>query len=379
MVAESSECLIRALQTRQGGGRPLYSFFAPGRLITEIADISRIHRDDSDSLKGFQRKEIRDHVKGIADYLDQGDVLFPNSIILALSSEVTFRKARGKKPEGAIAAGEIGTLSIPIRKEGERVAWIVDGQQRSLALAQANNSDIPVPVVAFEAEDLEVQREQFILVNKVKPLPPRLINELLPEVDTHLPKDLSVRKVPSELTCLLNKDPDSPFYGLIKRVSEGKQANSEAVVTDTAIINMVKNSVQSPLGALSQFKSLGSEPSDVDGMYRTLVTYWGAVKEVFPEAWGLPPKESRLMHSAGIHGMGVLMDRIVPRALGKADPKAEILNSLEKIRPYCRWTEGVWEPLGLQWNEVQQVSKHVRALSDLLIRLDQEARIGAEE
>jgi hypothetical protein len=30
----------------------------------------------------------------------------------------------------------------------------------------------------------------------------------------------------------------------------------------------------------------------------------------------------------------------------------------------------VWEGLGLKWNEIQNVPKHVRALSDLLVRLD---------
>jgi hypothetical protein len=34
----------------------------------------------------------------------------------------------------------------------------------------------------------------------------------------------------------------------------------------------------------------------------------------------------------------------------------------------CQWTEGRWEELGLEWNEVQNVHRHVRELTELLLR-----------
>ena len=176
----------------QGNNQFVYSFFMPGSMISDIADISRVERENKGTLKGFQRKEIKSHVKAIVEYLDQGNVLFPNAIILALAPEVDYVQARGKAPAGTIDTGEIGTLSIPVGGTGQPAAWIVDGQQRSLALAQTTNREIPVPVIAFIADDLDTQREQFILVNKAKPLPSRLINELLPEVDRHLPRDLAL-------------------------------------------------------------------------------------------------------------------------------------------------------------------------------------------
>lgn len=361
---------LRALRTVQRGDVDVYAFFIPGELITTIADISRIHRDDNDSLEGFQRKAIKQHVKNIIDYLDQGGVLFPNSILLALSPEVEFKQSRGRPPRDSIEAGQTGTLVIPIRQKGQRVAWIVDGQQRSLALAQTKNKGLQVPIIAFVAPNLEVQREQFILVNKAKPLPSRLINELLPTVDTHLPRDLSVRKLPAELCDLLNRDPDSPFHGLIKRMSQHK--NEQAIITDTAIIFMIKNSIRNPLGVLAQYKGLGSEPSDTESMYRALTTYWSAVRDTFPKAWGKPPTQSRLMHSAGIHSMGVLMDKIMNRAASYDEPEKHIRESLNRIAPHCHWTSGTWEHLNMRWDEVQKVAKHIRLLSDLLTHLDYE-------
>jgi DGQHR domain-containing protein len=367
-MANNNVINIRALRTTQGKDTPVYSFFIPGEMITEIADISRIERDDADQLEGFQRKAIQKHISSIVEYLDHGDVLFPNSITLALSPEVEFRQARGREPKGTLNSGQIGTIEIPLRAEGNRVAWIVDGQQRSLALAQVKKKGLNVPVVAFVADDLETQREQFILVNKAKPLSSRLINELLPVVDTHLPRDLAARKIPSELCGLLTRDPDSPFFQLIKRMSQSSQKN--AVILDTSIIEMIKNSIRNPLGALAQYKSLGTEPSDLEGMYRTLIIYWNAVKNAFPEAWGLPPTKSRLMHSAGIHAMGILMDKIMTRASREKNPELYAKKALKRIAPHCHWTSGTWDRIDMRWNEVQKVSKHLRLLSDLLAHLD---------
>jgi DGQHR domain-containing protein len=362
------QVVVRALRTVQGAGINVFSFFMPGGDVTQIADISRVERDKDDSLKGFQRPGIRTHVRGIVNYLNQGNVIFPNAIILAMSPEVRFVRSRGPQPPGFARRVEAGLLSIPVRPEGERVAWIVDGQQRSLALAESDTPTLPVPVVGFVSDEIGMQREQFILVNKAKPLPARLINELLPETGgVVLPRDLATRRIPSTLCNLLNRDAKSPFHQLIRRVSS---PNAEgAVVTDTAVINMVRNSINNPLGALSPYKSAGNDSADIPAMYKTLTTFWNAVKDVFKPAWGLPPQKSRLMHSAGIQAMGVLMDRIYARHAGKKNAYPAIREDLEKMSRACRWTEGEWEGLGVAWNEIENTHKHIRSLSDTLVRI----------
>ncbi len=369
MKKNNKDLVIRALRTQQGDGLTVYAFFVKGGDIVRVADISRIERSDAESLKGFQRTEIKNHVKGIVDYLNHGNVLFPNAIILAMSPEVVFKASRGTKPTGDESIAESGTLTIPLHNEGNRVAWIVDGQQRSLALSQAKDKDIPVPVIGFVSDSLEIQREQFILVNKAKPLPVRLINELLPETNGFmLPKDLSSRKVPSELCNLLNQDKASPFYKLIKRISDEK-SNSGAVITDTAVITMIRNSLSNPLGALSQFRSAnGKDGIDLEGMYKVLCTYWSAVRDVFSDAWARDPKKSRLMHSTGILAMGVLMDRIYARLSGIDEDYKSIKRELERIEPSCRWTSGTWELVGTPWNEIQNTPKDIKKLQDVLVR-----------
>ena len=371
------ELVVRALHTTQGEGLDVYAFFIKGGDIVRVADISRIERDAADALKGFQRPEIRQHVKGIVDYLNQGDVLFPNAIILALAPDVKFAASRGSKPAGDARVSESGTLTLPIYAEGQRVAWIVDGQQRSIALSQAQHKDLAVPVIGFVSDKLSVQREQFILVNKAKPLPTRLINELLPETATFvLPRDLVARKVPAELVSTLNQDPASPFFRLVKRASD--RGASEAVVTDTALLSLIKSSLSNPLGALAPFKSVGREGGgDIAGMYRILTTYWSAVKAVFPDAWGKDPKQSRLMHSAGLMAMGLLMDAIYAR-LPPNSEVAAVQRELEKVAPSCRWTKGTWETLGLAWNELQNTPPHVKKLQDTLVRAYAASKIASK-
>lgn len=357
---------VRAIRTRQGGDTDVYAFFMHGSDVLRVADISRLERDEGD-LKGFQRREIRSHVNEIVAFLDSGPVLFPNAIILALMPEVEFKLSRGPRPEGAFADG--GMLSIPVRPEGRKVAWIVDGQQRSLALARAQRSDFPVPVIAFVSADTQIQREQFILVNKARPLPTRLIDELLPEVSAVLPRRLAARKVPSELVNALNKDPGSPFHKLIKRESSAK---GEGLVTDSALVEAIKQNLRRPWGALSQFANGGEGGGHLEPMYKALVSYWSAVRDAFPDAWGKPPQRSRLMHSAGIRAVGALMDSIMARAEASLNPEQEIKASLARLAPHCAWTEGVWDGLDLRWNAIESTPQHINRLRDHLIGLDRE-------
>ncbi|MDZ4062984.1 MAG: DGQHR domain-containing protein DpdB [Brevundimonas sp.] len=353
---------VRALRTRQGPDIDVYAFFLPGDQVTQVADITRLRRGEG-SLEGFQRKEIRAHVAEIAEFLNQGPVLFPNAIILALSPQVRFESARGPAAE----RGDVrsGVLHIPVRPEGQRAAWIVDGQQRSLALARAKQEQLQVPVVAFVSDEVETQRAQFILVNKAKPLSSRLIDELLPSMSIALPKSLKPRQLPSALCAALAENPESPFNGLIKRESESDGA--KGVITDSGLTRAIAANLR-PAGALGAYDPEGG----ADAAFQALCIYWTAVRGAFPDAWGRPSEQSRLMHSAGIQAMGALMDPIWTRADASSDPAAEVAAALARIAPRCRWTEGEWEGLGWAWDDVQATSKHIKGLSEHLLKLDRE-------
>jgi hypothetical protein len=106
------------------------------------------------------------------------------------------------------------------------------------------------------------------------------------------------------------------------------------------------------------------------------VTFWTAVKETFPEAWGKSPHKSRLMHGVGIRAMGKLMDRIMGSIdLRSRDASKVVRKELSLISPDCHWTSGSWNDLGgIEWNEFQNLHKHLSMLSNYLIRLYLERR-----
>jgi DGQHR domain-containing protein len=336
--------------------------------ILKIAEVSRISRDGVGRLIGYQRPLVRKHVQSIVDYLDSGKVLFPNSIILAVSSACSFKEIRGPKVDEGIA--NAGTISIPIPRHGQpKPAWIVDGQQRAMALSRAKRSNIPVPVNAFVADDLDTQREQFLRVNSSKPLPRGLITELLPQVASILPPNLALRRTPAALCDMLNLDPESPFFGLIRRTSSRDKARSEPVA-DGPIIQMLQDSLTLPSGCLFAYRNIATGETDFPAVRRLLFIYWGAVRETFPDAWGLSPKQSRLMHGAGIRAMGKLMDRVMGTADLRDDGTARrITRELASLKNQCRWTGGQWDELGgLRWNELQNLPGHIRSLTSFIVR-----------
>ncbi len=362
-----------ALRIDQTTRRPLYLFALTGTEILAIAEVPRLARSAMGALLGYQRAAIKHHIKNIVEYLDSDDALFPNSLTLALSSQVRFHAAKpGRKGFTAV-----GTIEIPCPVNGDtKPARIIDGQQRTIALSLARRKDFPVPVSGFLVDDLSLQREQFLRINSTKPLPRGLITELLPELTGAVPSYYRTRTVASALCQTLNTDPDSPFCGLIRRPSMTRADRRRAVITDTGLVRMLEHSLASPSGCLFPYWNVGTGHADLAGMVDLLKVYWNGVRKVFPDAWGLPPSSSRLMHSAGIRAMGRLMDRMMSTIDIRSRHAGTIVTSgLSRIRPVCRWTAGSWSALGgHRWNEVQNLPVHIRRLAEFLVitYLDQE-------
>ena len=353
----------------QGGETPVYSFFMKGQDILRIADISRIEKNKEGVLLGYQRGEVLTHVNEIVNYLDSGEVLFPNAIILAMSSDVRFKDS-SIKLNGDLNSRS-GVLTIPIGKIGMKSAWIVDGQQRTMALSRCSSNDIVVPVIGFVSDDLEVHRSQFLLINKVKPLPIGLINELLPEITTVLPQSLAKSQIPSALCDLLCRDSESPFFEIVRRVSTPSSRKRSAVITDNSLLQVIRNSLNSIHGCLYQYRNVASGEVDIASCRKMLNLYWSEVKNAFPEAWGKEARVSRLMHGVGIKAMGNLMDRVMSN-IRPDNPNAKkvVKKALYPVRECCAWTSGTWDHLnGIPWNQLQNTPRDVKLLSNLLIRV----------
>jgi len=363
-LPEADVIRLPALEIRQGPKRLLYSFAVDGKLLHRFAAVSRIHRNDTDQIKGYQRPEVRAHINEIRSYIESDGAMIPNALVVAFDAAVSFEPAEVQMIGPAYA--RVGTLVIPLGSldGSDRPGWIVDGQQRAAAIRDAEVAKFPVCVTAFITDDAQEQREQFILVNSTKPLPKGLIYELLPNTESKLPAILQRRRFPAYLVDRLNFDADSPMRGMIQTPT-----NPGGVVKDNSMLRMLEQSLSE--GMLYRFRDRTAGGPQADNMLLLLKDFWGAVAEVFPDAWNKSPRRSRLMHGAGIICMGLLMDAVADRTgPGSPPSKDQFVADLLPLVPVCKWTNGYWEfGAGTQrkWNEIQNTAKDIQLLANYLL------------
>ena len=362
--------VVPAIEIVQGRGRKVFAFPVDGKLLPRFASVTRIARTESHGVTGYQRPEVLSHISQIRRYLESADPMIPNAIVVEFDRSVRLTPA-----ETVVSAqpGRLGSLHIPLPREGNaKPGLIVDGQQRTAALREAELKRFPVFVIAFVAEDEAEQREQFLLVNSTKPLPKGLLYELLPSIDAPLPDALARRQFPAAILERLNHDTDSPFRGMISTPTAPR-----GVIKDNSVLRMLENSLTD--GALFRFRASGSGNAETGAMLDVLKHFWTAARQVFPNAWGLQPKRSRLMHGAGIVSLGFLMDAITDQHRRSPVPSTrQFAAGLAIVAEDCRWTDGFWDFGGgrhVKWSDLQNTSAHIQLLTDhLLARFRRNAR-----
>ena len=362
-MKDTTELRLPALEITQGPKRMFYSFAVDGKLLPAFTTVSRIHRNGDNLLAGYQRPEVLSHIAEIRNYLESNDPLLPNAIVIAFDDRVKFVPSG----EAACAFSRWGILIVPLDREGpgeNKPGLIVDGQQRTAAIRDARIGSFPICATAFIANDEREQREQFILVNSTKPLPKGLIYELLPTTEMKLPPLLQRRRFPAQLLARMNADESSPLRGRIRTPT-----TPSGVVQDNSVLKMLENSLSD--GVLYRFRDPATNSSNAEAMLQVLNAFWSAAAAVFPNAWGLPPVRSRLMHGAGIVSMGFLMDAIAERHRDVGMPaEKQFREDLEPLKEVCRWTDGYWDfgpGVKRKWNEVQNTPKDVQMLANYLM------------
>jgi DGQHR domain-containing protein len=365
---------VPALEVRQGPHRTLYVFALDGKRLPEIAAVARVRRDDNAYLHGYQRPAVLSHIRAIRRYIESSDPLLPNALVVAFDKRVTFEAAERRSPHNYSHAG---TLVIPVEdgwSDVDKPGWIVDGQQRTAAIRDADVPHFPVCVTAFITDDEADQRSQFILVNNTKPLPKGLIHELLPTASGELPVTLQLRRLPALLLERLNYDADSPMRHRIQTPTM-----PDGVIRDTSVLRMLQNSLSD--GVLYRYRHANTGGGQTEAMLAIVKAFWSAVSAVWSDAWSLPPRRSRLTHGVGIIGLGYIMDTIAD-ALLEANRTLEVdgfLGGLRDLEEVCHWTSGTWEfgdGVQRKWNDVQNTSRDIKMITNYLLR-EYRARLGS--
>jgi len=355
---------LPALKIEQGPASVLYQFAVDGKLLDSFATVSRISRKDDSSIAGYQRPEALSHIASIRKYIESKNPMVPNSLVIAFDDRVSFDPI-GEATDGV----QHGWIEIPLDESlpsNELPGWIVDGQQRTAAIRDARVDQFRIAITAFITSDAAQQREQFILVNSVKPLSKSLIYELLPSTDAHLPAQLARRRLSAILLDRLNYDAGSPFFQRIKMPT-----NPDGLIKDNSVMRMLDNSISD--GVLYHFRDSATGLGDVDSMLVLIHRYWTAVGRVFLLVWESPPRKSRLVHGVGVIAMGYLMDAIADRLIDDGMPTVEQFEAdLSTIAVRCRWSNGYWDlGPGVQrkWNELQNTPRDIQVLTNHILAL----------
>jgi hypothetical protein len=138
-------------------------------------------------------------------------------------------------------------------------------------------------------------------------------------------------------------------------------------------MKVLEESFKTPSGALFQYRNVAMQEVDIRGAFKVLVAFWSAVRATFPDAWGRPPTDSRLMHGVGLRAMGKLMDRVMARVDVDDDRVDQRLRrELSPLRDACAWCTGSWDGVdigGVQWDKLETLPGHIRMLTDHLQRI----------
>ncbi|KIG17592.1 tgtA5 cluster protein 1 [Enhygromyxa salina] len=359
---------VPAMEIHQSPGRKLYTFAIDGKHVYDFADVSRIRRNEKTELEGYQRPEVIAHIQEIKEYIESDSPMLPNGVVVAFDSRVKFKRVKTTELDMGTDTA-MGVLEIPVGEDPKRgrVGFIVDGQQRLAAIRGAKIKKFMVLVSAFITDDLRQQTEQFILVNSTKPLPKGLIYELIPHTDARLPTALHRRRLAAFLLERLNHEQGSPLHKMIRTPTA-----PDGVIKDNSMLKMLGNSLSD--GVLYEFRDRNELTDEsVAEMLALLQRFWGAVSETFPDAWGKKPRESRLMHGAGIVSIGNLMDHIASQRTRRSTiPSQQYFRKhLSLVAPECAWTDGDWrfdDDDVRSWNQIQNTRQDVEMLTDFLQR-----------
>lgn len=241
----------------------------------------------TDKKQGYQRPPEKSRITKIGRFLTDSEnhILFPTAVLLSARNDLEYDKKRG-------------TITISY----DSPLQIIDGQHRIAGLKYAiqekqakHLENFPIPFVIIKCNDKTVEMKQFMIVNgTAKSVRTDLVNMIL----TNLYADASKNEIPekerwkiviSNVVDKLSKDTNSPWYGMIILPGESVKKGDKKIIPATSFITSLKPVYMWLKIAILDDKTR-SVDEEIEVVYKILINYWNAIKEVVPEPFNSPDK-----------------------------------------------------------------------------------------
>lgn len=260
------------------------------------ADVRRLelgkeNREVEDYI-GIQRELNTNRKKEIGKYVNLVDATFPNSIILAISSDY------------AEYNEETQTMKVLYKDD---VAKVLDGQHRIAGLEHftQDGDKFQVAVSIYIDMELEDQAIVFATINKEQK---NVSNSLVADLFAFA-KSRSPQKTAHNIARALSRKEGSPFFQKIKILGSANRKDKETITQDTFVKNLIKYISTDPQSDRNFYKVNKDDPNErldlVEGkteqklflrnifiqdekdikIAQILFNYFYVVQHKWPDAW----------------------------------------------------------------------------------------------
>ena len=263
------------------GGLDVFLGFASARLLYSVSFADVL---DEDTGRGYQRPPNKRHSLDFKKYISQ-----PGSSTIPL----TFNLRKELKKNWKLKRGKTGRAVLYIDVDS-RCLTQVDCQHR---LGELSGEGVSLAFMSFIGLDLRSEMAQFVIINsKAMGLTSSLTDyhttNLLADVATEAPHLFMARR--------LNEDPASPWFKLIRyggETTSGLHRRTSFRMMQKAILRW-----------LHQTK--GISVGDIDAKYSVIVSFWQAVKDLFPVEWA-DHRHHLITKGVGLHALTRILGDIL--------------------------------------------------------------------
>jgi DGQHR domain-containing protein len=312
------EITFDCIQAQQPIG-DLYIASIPYRDLIKFTyfDVRRVVSAERDVEKylGIQRPISRHRLKDLEAYVNFVDATFPTSVIVAVNDgsyasfdkskkRMTLRNYRLDEPEPSIAIRNLGR--------------VIDGQHRIAGLESFSGERFDVSATVFIEADIADQAHIFSTVN----LEQTKVNKNLVYDLYELARTRSPQKTCHVVAVTLDRDPESPFYGRIKRLGFATEgADFEPVSQATFVEGLMQHITADPKGDRDTLlrgetppkatgdevfrfvlRNLFVEGKDIQ-IISLMYNYFSAVRERWPDAWSERGRGYMLNRTNGVKAL----------------------------------------------------------------------------